>query len=228
MALFRLMEQPVFPPPELAEENGLLAVGGDLSPQRLLAAYETGVFPWFSEGQPLLWWSPDPRLVLYPERFHRARSLQKTLRRQRFTVTFDTAFAQVIHACAAQRHDSGTWITTGMQRAYQRLYTLGYAHSVECWCLQGEQRLLAGGLYGVALGGCFFGESMFYRLRDASKVALSHLVDRLQAEGYQLLDCQMSTDHLLSLGACAISRREFLQQLHIALQKEGTAPGRWS
>ncbi len=227
MALFRLSEQAVFPPPELAEESGLLAVGGDLSPQRLLAAYAAGIFPWFSEGQPLLWWSPDPRLVLYPERLHRSRSLQKTLRRQRFTVTFDTAFAQVIHACATVQRGSGTWITHGMQRAYQRLHALGYAHSVECWSTS-ESPSLVGGLYGVALGGCFFGESMFSHVPDASKVALVALVDRLQTAGCRLIDCQMSTDHLLSLGACEIPRREFLRQLHLALYPGTTQAERWS
>ncbi|MBF0182802.1 MAG: leucyl/phenylalanyl-tRNA--protein transferase [Magnetococcales bacterium] len=227
MALFRLSDQPFFPSPEWAEENGLLAIGGDLSPQRLLAAYANGIFPWFSEGQPLLWWSPDPRLVLYPDRFHRSRSLQKTLRRQRFTVTFDTAFAQVIHACGQPRGEAGTWITPGMERAYRRLHELGYAHSVESWLLVDDKPFLAGGLYGVALGGCFFGESMFCRSRDASKVALATLVERLQRAGCRLIDCQMATDHLLGLGACTIARRDFLRQLQSVVHENLLPPGRW-
>ncbi|MBF0462338.1 MAG: leucyl/phenylalanyl-tRNA--protein transferase [Magnetococcales bacterium] len=240
MPIFQLMDQPPaataahwFPSPEWAEADGLLAVGGDLSPRRLLAAYSAGIFPWYSAGQPLLWWSPDPRLVLYPEQFHLSHRLRKTLRRQRFAVTFDRVFAEVIHACAQQRQttpdapETGTWITTAMEQAYIQLHQMGYAHSVEAWDTTGAQPLLAGGLYGVALGGCFFGESMFHRVSDASKVALAGLVDRLRSEGCHLIDCQMTTAHLLSLGAQEIPRRQFLAQLHAALQDMPTRPGRW-
>ena len=228
MTLFQLSDRPIFPSPSLAEEDGLLAVGGDLSPQRLLAAYEAGIFPWYSEGQPLLWWSPDPRLVLYPERFHLSRSLRKSLRRQRFSVTFDRVFAQVIRQCSQQRQATGTWITTEMQHAYMRLHQMGYAHSVEAWWVaEGQQPVLAGGLYGIALGGCFFGESMFHRYADASKVALVALVERLGGAGFSLIDCQMATEHLLRFGAQEIPRPLFLQQLHTALQQQPTALGPW-
>ncbi|MEO5341258.1 MAG: leucyl/phenylalanyl-tRNA--protein transferase [Magnetococcus sp. MYC-9] len=227
MALFRLPAQTVFPPPELADEDGLLAVGGDLSPQRLITAYAQGIFPWYSEGQPLLWWSPDPRLVLYPKAFHLSHSLRKTLRRQRFSVTFDRDFPQVIQGCSRRGESQGSWITAAMQQAYIRLFQLGYAHSVESWLPTRGEPELAGGLYGVALGGCFFGESMFQRHTDASKVALAHLVERLQAEGYTLIDCQMTTTHLLSLGAQPIARRQFLAQLQQSLQQRPTQPGPW-
>ncbi|MEO5362465.1 MAG: leucyl/phenylalanyl-tRNA--protein transferase [Magnetococcus sp. DMHC-8] len=227
MAIFQLSDQPVFPSPEWAEADGLLAVGGDLTPQRLLAAYAEGIFPWYSQGQPVLWWSPDPRLVLYPERFHLARSLRKTLRRQRFAVTFDRAFQRVIRACGQQRRATGTWITIEMERAYVRLHRLGYAHSVESWLVEGEQSLLVGGLYGVALGGCFFGESMFHCCPDASKVAMAALVDRVRQQGCHLIDCQMTTTHLLGLGAQEIPRRQFLLQLSRALEQVEIQPGRW-
>ncbi|MBF0401180.1 MAG: leucyl/phenylalanyl-tRNA--protein transferase [Magnetococcales bacterium] len=227
MAVFQLPKQPVFPSPALAEKNGLLAVGGDLAPQRLLAAYAAGIFPWYSEGEPLLWWSPDPRLVLYPDRLHLSRSLRKTLRHQRFAVTFDRLFPEVIHACGQQRQPAGTWITAAMERAYTELHRLGYAHSVEVWLTTGESPVLAGGLYGVALGGCFFGESMFYRYPDASKVALVALVERLRSQAFSLLDCQMATPHLLRLGAQEIPRPQFLLQLRAALAIPAR-PGPWS
>lgn len=226
MPVFQLPKQPVFPPPALAEENGLLAVGGDLSPQRLLAAYSAGIFPWYSEGDPLLWWSPDPRLVLYPQQLHLSRSLRKTLRRHRFAVTFDQLFPEVIHTCSQQRQATGTWITAQMEQAYIQLHQMGYAHSVEVWWLTAEQPVLAGGLYGVALGGCFFGESMFYHYPDASKIALVALVERLCAEEYSLLDCQMTTPHLLRFGAQEIPRHHFLAQLNTALMMP-IQPGSW-
>ena len=244
MPVFQLPDQPPagrlshhpahwFPSPEWAEADGLLAVGGDLSPQRLLAAYTAGIFPWYSEGQPPLWWSPDPRLVLYPEQFHLSRSLRKTLRRQRFAVTFDRVFAEVIHACAQQRTPTqeapatGTWITTEMEQAYIRLHQMGHAHSVEAWSLTEEPPVLVGGLYGVALGGCFFGESMFHCVPDASKVAFALLVERLRQHGYHLIDCQMATAHLVGLGAQEIPRAHFLRQLHDALQCMPMPPGPW-
>ena len=212
--LFQLDPRPdvPFPPVELAETepDGLLAVGGDLSPTRLLNAYRHGIFPWYSEGQPLLWWSPDPRLVLYPERIHISRSLGKTLRNKPFTCSFDRDFEGVIRACAAPRRDQeGTWITGAMDAAYCELHRLGHAHSVEVW----QEGQLAGGLYGIAIGRVFFGESMFSRRRDASKVALVHLARQLAAWDYRLIDCQVYTAHLASLGAEEIERALFCREL---------------
>ena len=201
-----------FPPVEkaLKEPDGLLAAGGCLSPQRIVSAYRHGIFPWYSPGEPILWWSPDPRLVLFPNKFSPSRSLRKTLRRQVFRVTFDTAFDDVISACSAARKDAeGTWITPEMQQAYRQLHQLGFAHSVEAWC----NEELAGGLYGVVIGHVFFGESMFHRQRDASKVAFAHLVQALLHWRYQLIDCQVRTPHLFSLGAEEISREHFLRLL---------------
>lgn len=201
-----------FPPVEeaLTEPNGLLAVGGDLSPTRLLAAYRHGIFPWYNRGEPVLWWSPDPRLVLFPEKLKVARSLRKTLQRGEFWVTFDQAFTQVIDGCATPRkQEGGTWITPEMKVAYSRLHELGYAHSVESW-YQGE---LVGGLYGVAIGRVFFGESMFYRRTDASKAAFVTLVESLRRWQYGLIDCQVCTNHLISLGAEEIPRQRFIRLL---------------
>ena len=190
----------------MIQPNGLLAVGGDLSPARLLHAYQRGIFPWFSEGQPILWWAPDPRAVLLPSRFRISRSLRKTLRRQKFRVTFDRAFPEVIRACAAPRsRQNDTWITGDMIHAYCDLNRRGFAHSVECW----EDGALAGGLYGVAIGRVFFGESMFSRSSDASKVALAKLCE----SGYELIDCQLPSDHLKRLGATDLPRREFMALL---------------
>jgi len=203
-----------FPPVEhaLTEPNGLLAMGGDLSPQRLLAAYRRGIFPWFSEGDPILWWSPDPRMVLVPDEFHVSHSLRKKLRRPIYTVRADTAFEQVMRACAAPRRGEGSWITEEMVVAYCTLHRMGYAHSVEVW----RAEVLVGGLYGVALGAVFFGESMFSREPDTSKIALAHLVRHWQQHGYGaqgLIDCQMYTPHLASLGARAMPRKEFITRL---------------
>ncbi len=202
-----------FPPVEhaLREPDGLLAVGGDLAPKRILSAYRQGIFPWFSPGQPILWWSPDPRAVLLPEKLKVSRSLRKTINKGSFQVTFDTAFEQVIRACAAtpRRGQPGTWITPEMQQAYIRLHRMGHAHSVESW--SGDE--LVGGLYGLRLGRVFYGESMFSRRTDASKVAFVHLVRKLQEEGVVLIDCQVTTDHLLSLGAEEIPRRRFIELL---------------
>jgi leucyl/phenylalanyl-tRNA---protein transferase len=214
-----------FPPLTSArkEPNGLLAVGGDLTPRRLLEAYRRGIFPWFSEGDPILWWSPDPRMVLIPAELKISRSLAKSLRNRRFEVRFDSDFASVIRACAAPRDGQpGTWITPEMRNAYLHLHRLGYAHSVETW-IDGE---LAGGLYGVALGAVFFGESMFSRARDASKIALVHLVRKLEADGYGMIDCQMRTEHLASLGAREVPRARFSRQLR-ELVDYGRAPGSW-
>lgn len=228
MPVFKLSDQPVFPPLAWAEPDGLLGVGGSLSPSWLIAAYSAGIFPWYSEGQPLLWWSPDPRLVLRPEACHLSRSLRKTLRRQTFTVTFDCAFSQVIRACRQVRQSTSTWITTEMVQAYVQLHQMGYAHSVESWILEEDTPVLAGGLYGIALGKCFFGESMFHRHTDASKVAFARLAERLHREGFHLIDCQMTTAHLLGFGAQEIPRAQFVAHLKEAqVQAPHPAPRRW-
>lgn len=194
----------------LREPNGLLAAGGDLSAARLIAAYRHGCFPWYQDGQPLLWWSPDPRTVLLPENLHISRSLRKVLRSDIFTVTFDRNFSQVIHACAEPRNEEpGTWITSAMQAAYYDLHAQGYAHSVEVW----HNDQLVGGLYGIAIGQLFFGESMFSRMSNASKVGFVTLVSALKAAGFALIDCQMPTAHLLNFGAHSISREHFSEYL---------------
>jgi leucyl/phenylalanyl-tRNA--protein transferase len=215
-----------FPPADLASPEGLLAVGGDLRAERLLEAYRHGIFPWYNEGQPILWWSPDPRAVLFPSKLEVSRSLRKTIRRGAFTIRFDTCFRDTMQSCAQPRPRyprGGTWITPEMLDAYARLHELGYAHSVETW----QEGKLVGGLYGVALGGAFFGESMFSRATDASKVALVALVARLQAWNFQFIDCQLPSPHLASLGAEAIRRREFLDLLAAALALPGQH-GRWT
>ena len=221
-----LPAEPIFPPLDaaLAEPNGLLAAGGDLSPQRLVAAYAQGIFPWYSRGEPILWWSPDPRMVLFPAEIRISRSLAKTLRNKDYAVSLDTAFAEVIAACAGAPRDgqAGTWITAEMQAAYRRLHELGFAHSVEVR-MEGK---LVGGLYGVAIGRAFYGESMFARARDASKIALAHLGVQLRRLGFGIIDCQMETAHLASLGARPIPRREFRALLD-RLVPEGAVPGRW-
>lgn len=204
-------DQP-FPPLDtaLAEPNGLLAVGGCLSVTRLLNAYRHGIFPWYNANEPILWWSPDPRLVLFPERFEVSRSLKKTLRKNIFTVTFDSVFDKVIAACADSRQGrEGTWITKDIKRAYHELHLLGFAHSVETWS-EGE---LVGGLYGVSIGRVFFGESMFYTVTDASKAAFAVLVQHLKDWNFELIDCQVHTPHLESLGAELITRNAFLRLL---------------
>jgi leucyl/phenylalanyl-tRNA--protein transferase len=214
-----------FPPAELATPEGLLAIGGDLSPDRLLTAYRQGVFPWYSTGQPILWWSPNPRTVLFLDRLKVSRSLRKTLRSRRFQVTMDTCFGAVMEHCAMPRRNQsqpGTWITPEMLRAYIRLHELGYAHSIETW--HGDD--LVGGLYGVALGAAFFGESMFSLRTDASKVALVHLVGQLRRWNFAIVDCQMPSTHLFSLGAEEIDRREFLARLDNALRTP-TRRGPW-
>lgn len=190
----------------LREPNGLLAVGGALTPQWLLHAYRRGVFPWFSEGQPILWWTPDPRAVLFPDEFRRSRSLEKSIRNRGYVTHLDRAFADVVAECAApRRQEHGTWITPAMYRSYVELHQRGIAHSVETW----QDGRLVGGLYGVSIGRVFFGESMFSRIRDASKVALARLVDECSQSGIRLIDCQMATDHLSSLGSRSIPRRDF-------------------
>ena len=208
----------------LLSPNGLLCAGGDLSPERLLEAYRRGIFPWFSQGEPILWWSPDPRLVLFPSEIKVSRSLTKTLRRQHYEIRFDTAFTEVMRRCAQPREEfGGTWITTDIQEAYGRLHELGWAHSVETW-IDGE---LAGGLYGMALGRAFYGESMFSTITDASKIALVHLAHYLEQKGFAVIDCQMTTAHLTSLGAREIRRSEFTHGL-AQWTTEGDGPGKWT
>jgi leucyl/phenylalanyl-tRNA---protein transferase len=216
-----------FPPitSALAEPNGLLAAGGDLSPQRLLSAYRQGIFPWYSEGQPILWWSPDPRMVLYCGELKVSRSLRRAVAAKRFEIRADTAFERVIEACAAPRaaQHGGTWIMPEMVQAYVRLHRLGYAHSVETW----RDGVLVGGLYGLAIGRMFFGESMFTRQTDASKVALVHLVAMLKRRQMPLIDCQQQTGHLARLGARPISRRTFAEAVS-GLVNWAEPPGSWN
>jgi len=200
----------------LEEPNGLLAIGGDLSPERLLSAYRQGIFPWFNPGEPILWWSPDPRAVLFPGKLKISRSLRKTINRDIFTVTTDLVFDEVVAACQAPRmKQKGTWITAEMRIAYGNMHQLGYAHSVECW----QNNTLVGGLYGMAIGQVFFGESMFSSEKDASKVALAYLADKLNAWGYQLIDCQVQSEHLRSLGAEDLSREQFCNLLENLVTK---------
>lgn len=201
-----------FPPVEqaLREPNGLLAAGGDLTPERLLNAYRHGIFPWCSAGDPILWWSPDPRMVLFPEEFKVSHSLNKTLRRGKYEVRVDSQFEQIMRACASPRDEqNGTWIQEDMIEAYVRLHQMGHAHSIETW-MENE---LVGGLYGVSIGRMFYGESMFSRKTDASKIALGHLTAQLKRWNFGMIDCQMNTPHLASLGAREIPREQFLNRL---------------
>ncbi len=224
MPVFILSEKLKFPPPHFAEKEGLLAVGGDLTADRLLLAYRQGIFPWYSGDEPILWWSPDPRLILYPKDLNISKSLNKILRKKMFDITMDRAFERVIRACSNVRIEKGegTWITDEMLDAYCRLHKMGYAHSVEAW--QGET--LCGGLYGVSLGKSFFGESMFVKVSNASKAAFVFLVESLDRWGFDLVDCQVKTDHLLRFGAKEVPRRIFLRQLEKSLKKP-TKRGKW-
>ncbi|OQY58344.1 MAG: leucyl/phenylalanyl-tRNA--protein transferase [Desulfobacteraceae bacterium 4572_88] len=224
MSIFLLSDEIGFPPPHLATQDGLLAVGGDLSQKRLLLAYQMGIFPWYSDDEPIIWWSPDPRLVLYPWELRVSRSLKKTIRKEQFHVTLDTAFEQVITSCAQVRirKNEGTWIVDEMIEAYCKLHKSGFAHSAEAWC-DGE---LAGGLYGLSLGTCFFGESMFTSVSNASKVAFVKFAEHLREMSFEMIDCQVATDHLAHFGAREIPRRLFLKQLKKALRTPGRR-GRW-
>jgi leucyl/phenylalanyl-tRNA--protein transferase len=207
------------------EYNGLLAAGGDLSLPRLLAAYRRGIFPWFNPEEPILWWSPDPRMVLFPDEFKRSRSLKKRLARADYQVRVDTAFTRVMQACAAPREGAGgTWISEAMIAAYTALHEAGHAHSIETWMpdANGDPELV-GGLYGVAIGRVFFGESMFARRTDASKIALAQLADWLQQHDFAVIDCQMNTAHLASLGAREISRSAFCELLDIHAERPGVS-----
>ncbi|ACY18417.1 leucyl/phenylalanyl-tRNA--protein transferase [Haliangium ochraceum] len=224
MPIFQLDQRLLFPPPELAEDNGLLAVGGDLRPERLLLAYRMGIFPWYSEDTPILWHSPDPRMVLTPGALHVGRSLRKQMRRQPYELRLDSAFEQVIDACSIidRPGQDGTWITSEMRDAYLELHRRGFAHSAEAWA--GDE--LVGGLYGVSLGGAFFGESMFARAPDASKIAFVALVRQLGAWGIELIDCQVHTEHLERFGADEWSRPAFLRALAQAMRAP-TRRGTW-
>ncbi len=224
MPVYQLSEDLAFPSPHLASKEGLLAVGGDLSRSRLLLAYSLGIFPWYSDGEPILWWSPDPRLVLYPDELKITRSLNKVIKKGAFTLTIDRAFDRVINECARvpREKQRGTWIVAEMVEAYCRLHASGFAHSVEAWA----DNRLAGGLYGVSLGRCFFGESMFTLVSNASKVAFVALVQYLQSLNFTLIDCQISTDHLIRFGAREISRTRYLRELEEGL-KAPTLRGKW-
>jgi leucyl/phenylalanyl-tRNA--protein transferase len=215
MPVYRLTDDLIFPPPELSEKDGLLAVGGDLSIDRLILAYSMGIFPWYSDGYPILWWSTDPRLVLIPRNLRVSRSLRQTIKKGIYRITLNKEFEKVIGSCADIRRsaEEGTWITAEMKEAYIRLHNAGYAHSVEAW--DGDE--LAGGLYGIALGRAFFGESMFAKKSDASKVAFVFLVEMLAQKGFELIDCQVTTRHLMRFGAREIPRSEFLRMLKRAI-----------
>jgi leucyl/phenylalanyl-tRNA--protein transferase len=225
MPVYLLSDELIFPSPKLAARKGLLAVGGDLSPERLELAYRMGIFPWYSENEPIMWWSPDPRLILYPDQLRISKSLKKEINKGDFELTMDQDFSAVITACAESRTktNEGTWIVDEMIAAYCKLHESGLAHSVEAW-MNGQ---LAGGLYGVSIGRCFFGESMFTRISNASKVAFVGLVRHLQSLNFDLIDCQVTTEHLLSFGAHEIPRVRFLDELTGAL-KAPTLKGHWS
>ena len=213
-----------FPSPETADPDGLLAVGGDLTPGRVLEAYKNGIFPWYAEGSPILWWSPDPRMILFPENFIVSDSLRRLINKKKFIIKFDQNFYNVIQHCAkvTRKHEDGTWITEEMIQAYCALYENGVAHSVETY-LDGK---LVGGLYGISLGKAFFGESMFHLMKDASKVALYYLVNKLKTWDFHFIDAQIETDHLVSLGSELVPRSDFLVLLHNAMMAE-TMNGRW-
>lgn len=219
------MQKILFPNPELADSDGLLAWGGNLEPETLINAYSKGIFPWYKRGQPILWWSPNPRLVLFPEKLKVSASLKQKINRNIFNIKFDTNFDEVVGYCAKvkRKGQKSTWITTEMQEAYSKLHQEGYAHSVEAY----YHEKLVGGLYGVSLGGIFYGESMFYVMPDASKVSLYYLVQKLIEWDFKLIDAQQSTSHLISLGAEEISRKEFLKLLDSAIKLTGKR-GKWT
>ncbi len=223
MPIFRLDDEIIFPPARLAEDSGVLAVGGDLSPRRLIEAYRNGIFPWYSEGDPVIWWSPDPRFVLYPKELKVSRTMRQTLSRKVFEITLDKNFREVVEGCrGSEARRNNTWITDEMVDAYCMLHRLGYAHSVEAY--QGGR--LVGGLYGVSLGKCFFGESMYFTVSNASKAALIVLVRMLEKRGFLFVDCQVHTEHLETLGARYVPRDEYLAELERGLRYE-TITGDW-
>ncbi len=212
MPVFRLPQEIIFPDPDFADQDGLLAVGGDLSEARLLEAYRQGIFPWYSGNEPLLWWTPAPRLIIVPEEFHLPKRLARTIRTNTFTVTVNTTFSEVIRQCGETRLRSGegTWITDAMKDAYNKMHLLGYCHSIECW----QDEKLVGGLYGLCLDKVFFGESMFSTVSNSSKVALAKLVEICQKRNIVMIDCQMTTRHLLQFGAREITRTQFRENLN--------------
>ncbi|MGZ6223546.1 MAG: leucyl/phenylalanyl-tRNA--protein transferase [Syntrophales bacterium] len=223
MPIFRLGDEIIFPPVHLTWGNGILAIGGDLLPDRLIEAYRQGIFPWYSEGDPIIWWSPDPRFILFLEELRVSRSMMKVLRRGTFRITYDHKFREVVLSCQkSRRKQNGTWITNDMLEAYCKLHELGIAHSAEAW----HGGKLVGGIYGVSLGRCFFGESMFSLISNASKAALINLVHKLKELKFEFLDCQVHTAHLESLGARFISRDEFMGLIKLGLQDE-TLRGNW-
>jgi leucyl/phenylalanyl-tRNA--protein transferase len=225
MSIFLLNEELIFPPVNLADPSGVLAIGGDLSTERLLLAYRSGIFPWFNDNEPILWWSPDPRFILFPDKLHVSKSMQKVLKKQLFDIKYDTAFKEVISSCRKTRIDNneGSWITQSMIDAYCNLNKLGYAHSVEAW----HEGNLVGGLYGVSLGRCFFGESMFSIMENSSKACLITLVNDLIKYDFLFIDCQVYTKHLSSMGAIDIPRSDFLKLLSCGLN-HSTITGNWS
>ncbi len=222
--IFRLSEDIIFPAPELSNEDGILAFGGDLSPKRLILAYQSGIFPWYSEDEPIIWWSPNPRFVLYPEDLKVSKSMKQIFRKGHFKITYDQAFEQVIRNCskAPRKGQDGTWIVEEMITAYINLHKLGIAHSAECW----ENDQLVGGLYGISLGKVFFGESMFAHKSNASKAAFLTLGQKLKELDFELIDSQVYTDHLASLGAIEIDRSQYLNELATAVRKESLI-GNW-
>jgi len=223
MPIFRLDKQIIFPPVEFAEESGILAIDGDLSPARLIEAYRNGIFPWYSDDDPIIWWSPDPRFVLFPDEIYISKTMRQVLKRKTFSITYDTCFTDVISECRNPRKDDdGTWITDEMIDAYSRLHDMGVAHSVEAW----KDGTLAGGLYGISLGGCFFGESMFTKESNASKAALITLACKLKELNFSLIDCQVFTEHLKSMGAREIPRSDFIAKINESLNQR-TLTGNW-
>ncbi len=225
MPVYRLPLEPAFPHPSEAESDGLLGIGGDLTPDWLILAYASGIFPWFSDDEPILWWSPDPRYLLFPAEVKVSKSMKQVFKQKTFTLTFDRDFAGVIRACKTTRRPGqrGTWITDEMEAAYIHLHALGFAHSVEAW----QDGKLVGGLYGVSLGKAFFGESMFAHVSNASKAAFIYLCQALTEREYGFVDCQVATEHLISLGAVPVRRNEFLMRLQEALDHP-FEPGSWA
>ena len=224
MPVYQLPEEPIFPDPSEATEDGLLAVGGDLSPQRLVAAYASGIFPWYNSDDPILWWSPDPRMIIYPEKLKVSKSLKRNLRKSNYEIRVDTDFAQVIENCkkVKRKGEDGTWISNEMFEAYVELHKIGIAHSIEVW----DGNDLVGGLYGLSIGKAFYGESMFQKRSDASKIAFFHLCEYAKVLNFEFIDCQIANDHLISLGAEDIPREYFLEMLNRAVQHE-TSQGSW-